>query len=319
MDRPVTTALLVLLLAPACAAPALDSPDSTDLLDGIDADEDLDARLGDLAAAADPCRGERGPGISGICSGRQPPRGPTLRVMTYNVNFGLAGDPAAAEVIARAGADLVFLQETNRAWEDALGAALAGRYPHRRFAEPEGWPASGMGLLSRWPIVSVQVLRGGGGPFYAWRVVVNAPGGPLQAINLHLRPPISDRGSWVVGYFSTRAGREQEARAHLSALVRGMPALVVGDFNEGDDGRAVSAVLASGFTSVLPSFAPSAATWRWSVNSLPLRARLDHVLHDSSFRALGGGVIDGGRSDHLPVWVDLERTGSDSPGASTSP
>jgi endonuclease/exonuclease/phosphatase family metal-dependent hydrolase len=70
---------------------------------------------------------------------------------------------------------------------------------------------------------------------------------------------------------------------------------------------------------VLPTFAPSASTWRWSANGLPLRARLDHVLHDASFRAIDAGVIDGGRSDHLPVWAELERTGVDLPGAKTSP
>src|SRR5262245_52667158 len=47
-----------------------------------------------------------------------------FRVMTYNVNFGLAGDPAGVAAIASASPDIVMLQETNDAWAAALIAGL---------------------------------------------------------------------------------------------------------------------------------------------------------------------------------------------------
>ena len=47
-----------------------------------------------------------------------PPRGrPHVTVLTYHVNFGLAGEPGVIDVIRRADADLVLLQETTPAWE----------------------------------------------------------------------------------------------------------------------------------------------------------------------------------------------------------
>jgi endonuclease/exonuclease/phosphatase family metal-dependent hydrolase len=38
-----------------------------------------------------------------------------------------------------------------------------------------------------------------------------------------------------------------------------------------------------------------------------LRFRLDHVLYDKHFRAVDAEVVPAGRSDHAPVWADLER------------
>ena len=52
-----------------------------------------------------------------------------LRVMTYNVNFGIPGDAPTIAAIDAGRADVVFLQEINPAWERALRARFAGRVP----------------------------------------------------------------------------------------------------------------------------------------------------------------------------------------------
>lgn len=231
-----------------------------------------------------------------------------LRVMTYNVNFGLEGDRAGIDAIASAKPDLVFLQETTPAWETALVGALGLGYPHHRFEHThDHWLAGGLGVLSRFPIRTIETLTGGGGPFFAWRVVIDAPGGPLQALDLHLRPPISDSGSWVVGFFSTRGDRQREALAYVAKLDPALPALVVGDFNEEDEGMAVGVFVERGFTSALPQFQPNATTWQWPIGDRTLQLRLDHVLYDHRFRAVDAAVVRAGRSDHAPVWADLER------------
>src|SRR5262245_42064000 len=43
-----------------------------------------------------------------------------LTVMTYNMNFGLAGDRETLDAIAAGGADIVFLEEIDNGWERAL-------------------------------------------------------------------------------------------------------------------------------------------------------------------------------------------------------
>src|SRR2546421_13053718 len=70
---------------------------------------------------------------------RQPlavsPQTPRISVLTYNVNFGIAGDPQTLRAIAHDDADVVFLQETNDRWECALRAQLSLAYPHMQFKQ----------------------------------------------------------------------------------------------------------------------------------------------------------------------------------------
>src|SRR4051812_41940830 len=82
--------------------------------------------------------------------------GPVLRLLTCNVNFGIAGDRATIDAIRDARADLVVLQETNAAWERALRAALAADLPHMVFHNRGG--AGGMAVLARVPLVAVDLL-----------------------------------------------------------------------------------------------------------------------------------------------------------------
>ncbi len=233
-----------------------------------------------------------------------------FRVLTYNMNFGLAGSREGVEAIGTANADVVVLQETNAEWEDAIVGALGRMYPHHRFQGPKNqFAAGGMGVLSRWPIAKIEQLDSDAGLFFAWRIVLDAPGGSLQILDVHLHPPMdTGSGSWVVGFFTTRPIREAEARDHVAKLDPSLPTLIAGDFNEEDEGRAIAVFHARGFESALPRFHPDADTWHWSVGgSTELRFRLDHILFDRHFRAVGAGVVDKGRSDHAPVWADFVR------------
>ena len=231
---------------------------------------------------------------------------PRLRVLTYNMNFGVAGDRAGVDAITSAAPDIALLQETNDEWQ----AVLTGLYPHERFQGPKSeWVAGGMAVLSKWPIKSIEELTTTAGPFFAWRIVVDAPGGPIQLVNVHLHPPMDmQSGSWVVGYFSTRAVREQEAKDHIAKIDPSLPTIVAGDFNEEDEGRAIALFRARGFASALPRFRPDADTWQWPVGATTLKFRLDHVLYEEAkFTAIAADVVDKGRSDHAPVWADLVR------------
>ena len=230
-----------------------------------------------------------------------------MRVMSYNVNFGVAGDASTIDVIASAQPDVVFLQETNEVWQRALVARLGSVYPHQRFTHPETWPAGGMGLLSKYPVVALQHLDSVGGYFFAWRVVLDTKLGRIQVLNVHLRPPMSDGGSWVVGYWSTRSDRLREIENHIAALDPKLPTIILGDFNEEGDGRAVELLKDRGYGDALPQFVGKTRTWEWPVGSITLRFQLDHILHDAYFVPVTGAIVEGGRSDHKAIWVDFER------------
>jgi endonuclease/exonuclease/phosphatase (EEP) superfamily protein YafD len=231
-----------------------------------------------------------------------------LRVVSYNVNFGLAGDPAGVRALAQLDGDVVFLQETNAVWERALVDGLQRRFPHHQFAPPIDLPAGGMGVLSRFPIESIEQLPvAPGGMFFAWRVVVATDVGRVQVLGVHLRPPISDGGNWVVGYFSTREDRRRELEHHLARLDRALPTLIVGDFNEDDHGLALARLTALGYRDAIAQHAGPRRTWEWQVaGGVTLTLQLDHIFYDARFLAVRAHIAEAGRSDHKPIWADLE-------------
>lgn len=255
------------------------------------------------------------------CSSGKLPRAPTpgvphLEVLTYNVNYGLAGDEETLRAIAHADADIVFLQETNEEWERALRRRLSEAYPHMEFRHC--CLAGGLAVLSRHPFeerayVEPVTSPEGDGWFPAWVVVVDSPLGPLQVLNVHLHPPVSDSGSVVSGYFSTPPIRREEIARFYQHLDPALPTLVVGDFNEGPGGRAVVFLERRGFQSGLEQFDTEQDTWRWQTSLGSVSTQLDHIVHDPRLEPLEVRVIPLGRSDHLPVFGVFERTAAPAP------
>jgi len=231
-----------------------------------------------------------------------------LRLLSYNVNFGLAGDIAGVRAIGQAKADIVVLQETNPAWERALIETLGRRYPHVRFADPDGMPAGGLGVMSKFPIREVQTLPSDGGFFVAWRIVVDTNLGRIQILDVHLRPPTTDDGNYVVGLFSTRDDRLRELTKHMASLDPGLPAVIAGDFNEQGDGLALQYATQRGFTDAIAERHGSKRTWRWRLpGGMTIEYQLDHILVDNRLRSVASEIREVGRSDHFPIWADLER------------
>jgi endonuclease/exonuclease/phosphatase (EEP) superfamily protein YafD len=228
------------------------------------------------------------------------PVGPALRLLTYNVNYGIAGDDETIAAIREADADLILLQETNAAWEQALRASLSSQWPRMIFKHRGG--AGGLAVLSRLPILDVEFFAPvGEGWFPAARVVVDTPFGRVQALSVHLRPPVSDGGSFVSGAFTTPAVRFDEIQVFYGRLAPGYPTLIAGDFNEEEDGNAVKFLAAKGMVSALARYAPGQPTWRWPTPVGTLHKQLDHVLYDARLDAISAEIRQRGRSDHLPV------------------
>ena len=233
-------------------------------------------------------------------SPRSPQPGqPHVTVLTYNVNFGLAGEPGVIETIRRADADLVLLQETTPAWEAELRAGLASAYPWMEFHHEPG--AGGLGVLARRPFEVKEYLPAPSGWFPAARLVARTPLGPVQVLNVHLRPPFASGEGYLSGYMRSRGVRRAEIAAFHARLDPRLPTLVVGDFNEDEGGRAVRFLAARGLRTVLPDFQPRGQTWRWHTSLGTLRARLDHIACDGRLEPLGARIVAGGESDHLAV------------------
>ena len=235
---------------------------------------------------------------------RAPGPQPVLRVMTYNVNFGIPGDAPTLGAIEAGKADVVFLQEINTAWIRSLRATFGDAYPHTAFYPRVG--AGGIGLMSRLPIRTQKLIAPeGDGWFPALRLVLDSPLGAVQVLVVHLRPPVSDGGSFVSGHFTAPGIHEKEITRFCESLDRALPTLVVGDFNEEKDGRAIGylerAESPIKMKSALPEFQPDKPTWRWPTALHTFEGQFDHIVYDARLEPLSVEVLDAGRSDHFPV------------------
>ncbi len=228
--------------------------------------------------------------------------GPTLTVVTYNVNFGLAGDHKTLSRLASLTADVVFLQETNAAWEREL-AGLRPRYPHMAFRHCCN--AGGLAVLSKRPFIEKEYLHPTDAWFPAWRVVLDTELGPVQVVNVHLRPNISDGGSVLEGLFTTPWIREREIQRYVEMLDRALPTVIVGDFNETAEGLAVQQLYALGMRSALPEVGGRQYTWHWQTSLGRIRKQLDHIVFGKQLEVVTARVALGGRSDHFPVIAEL--------------
>jgi vancomycin resistance protein VanJ len=231
-----------------------------------------------------------------------------LRVLTYNLDYANPDFAATLDAIAAADADVVLLQEVSAAWRDALARRFSPVYPHRTF-HIHSRQAGGLAVLSRLPVEHDELWAppaGSGAWFPAERVVVKAPFGSLQLLNVHLRPA-RDRGGWLSGYMTTREVRRREIEAHWRALDRALPTVVAGDFNEEPDGRAVAYLAGQGLSRVSTT---GPRTWRYGARgpgaAKPLlHMDIDHVMIDDRLVPGDARVLDAGTSDHRPVVVEL--------------
>jgi len=230
--------------------------------------------------------GKRGPSLAP----------PTLRVLTYNVRYTKPNFDGVVAAILQADADVVCLQEVDDAWRAALGERLSGRYPHMVFGKGF-FRAGGKAALARGPLAERALRRPSNSLFPVLLVRAETPLGPVELLNVHLRPP-----QWAG---TAKAHRKEMSKA-CELRDGNLPLIVLGDFNEGDEGGAATWLAEQGLTNALRQFAPDEATWQWRGKHLAAYARFDHVFY-SGLRCVSARVIDTDASDHRPVLAVFAR------------
>jgi len=241
--------------------------------------------------------------LTGCHSTRQAeaPVGPHFRVLTYNVNWGAPQPELAARIIQESGADIVCLQETTPQWELFLRQALKDDYSFAEFRSSKMRMGGGLAFLSKVPAQEVAYIPSDTGWFDGWIMAFKTASGPVQVMNVHLRPPISDSGSWVSGYFSTRDDRLREMQRFYAHSRPAMATLVVGDFNDTDHSQVVEWLKAKPLLNALPQFDHYTPTWQMGTSAITLRRRMDHILYSPELRCCSARVLRAGASDHFPV------------------
>lgn len=226
-----------------------------------------------------------------------PTGGPTLSVLSYNINFEREGAVETLAVLAASEADVVVLQESTPAWEAALEPLLREERPHHFFRRDQ--PDGGMSIYSRFPLETRSWLPSPAGGFPSWCGDIESPLGALRVLAVHLHPPVDEHGL-ISGYLTTSDEREREVEAVKFCLDTDQARLVLGDFNE-EQGPATALLLDLGFVDAAGTGKRAPRTWRWDTGVGTLTGRPDHIYVGPRLRTVASSTGTGGASDHLPL------------------
>jgi endonuclease/exonuclease/phosphatase (EEP) superfamily protein YafD len=231
---------------------------------------------------------------------------PPITVATYNIISATSDPQRVREVITGLDADLIGLQEVGQVHAGMFAAELSAQYPYQ--AMYPGPPVSGVGLLSRYPILQEEMFQPLAGSMYYLRAVIDLDGLPVTVYVIHPLPPQGIISPFM--YDDARRDSEiailrDEYLAHETG-----PLLVVGDFNmtdQSDSYRRMDDLLEDTFREVGRGMGFTFPDQiRSSIRLFPLLLRIDYIWHTADFAAHSVHVgDDSGTSDHRPVVARL--------------
>jgi len=231
----------------------------------------------------------------------------SLLVVSYNIQFGEKIDQAVADLQSDslvALADILLLQEMDAQGTDSLARALGCTYVYYPASvHPKHDKGFGNAVLSRWPILSHQVLfLPHAQPLNRQRRVavsadIDIDGKPLRAISVHLEIPVLSQGQ-----------RLNQLQAVVDSLAADdIPTIIAGDFNTSslDDFAVFHQVMReAGFHRVrIPVTHTARPNWKSQLFSQDLL--LDHIFYRGMRSVGAGGLTEALASDHFPVWARL--------------
>lgn len=224
-----------------------------------------------------------------------------LRIVTYNVNWGVVNPQNVVDYIAGSDADIIFLQETHSRWEAILRTNLKNLYQHCVFKD---WPgAGGIAIISRYQLDNVTLIKPIDGWFPAILTNVVSPLGRIQCLNVHLKPPLSEKGSVnASAYYQAPDIHLKELQGFMKKTNADMPLIIAGDFNENESGKAIQWLIEQDFTDALSTYDTYSKTWLWKTSvGIKLKNRYDHILFNKDMDCIGALVQKVEASDHMPV------------------
>jgi endonuclease/exonuclease/phosphatase (EEP) superfamily protein YafD len=229
------------------------------------------------------------------------------RALSYNLLHEQADLAASLDVIGRADADVVCVQELTPRFARAFAARFGRVYPHRRFEEREGtW---GVGVASRHPLEDAEVFAQSPHRMPAVQATVVRGGERVTVVCVHLFPPGARRRkeAGLLGTMRENAElrvQQADGLARRLAARRG-PLLLLGDFNEADDDAAVKRLRDAGFAVACDIDGERCGgTYPGGTSLWPAVFQVDHIL-GRGLRFHRAEVRSEGSSDHYPIVAEF--------------
>lgn len=227
------------------------------------------------------------------------PRGPTLRVLGFNLGAGVAAHEQILELLRSVQADVVLLQELTLDEEGALGRDLVDLYPHR---DLHGLGIDGLGVFSRFPLLECELFRLDSRRPYQ-RVVLDSPKARTAILNVHPSLLHLLAGPW------SPVGGDLEQLAQQT--VADSPALLAGDFNATENMQLAAQLQSVGLSDAFREAGSGLGLTfpvflRYRGLPIPPAVRIDYVWTSAAFLCRSARVLPDAGSDHYPLLVELE-------------
>lgn len=227
-----------------------------------------------------------------------------LRVLSCNIHSGWLKGAAMGDLIAATRPDVVAFQE----WSSRHQKAVFGDGQWFVLRDDE------LCIGSRYPIRKVVDLLPANTPYGAATCYeLQAPGGKVYVVNLHLMSPhqvlegVLDRHPEARVELEANSGVRLAEAGVVSGYARGVrgAVLLMGDFNMPED----SAGYRENWSGFMDAYTAGGLGFGYTYHTRHMRTRIDHVLGVAGWRCRRAWVGPDVGSPHRPVIADLEWRG----------
>lgn len=220
----------------------------------------------------------------------------TIKIYSANVLQTNTDFTKVLDQITHKDPDIILLMETNQAWKDAIHSQLAQTYSHHLLEPLDN--TYGMLLYSRLPLENKRIrhLVDKDIPSMAAIATLNS-GDQIQLYAIHPTPPMPQHNP-----LSSDRDTEMMTTA-LQINNRGLPVIVMGDFNDVAWSRTTSL-----FRKVSRLLDPRIGRGfynTFNAKNVLMRWPLDHLFTSEEFRVQALIRTPDINSDHFPLYTEL--------------
>ncbi|MEG4533604.1 endonuclease/exonuclease/phosphatase family protein [Microcoleus sp. D2_18a_D3] len=238
---------------------------------------------------------------------------PSIKILSHNVSWYKTQSPTLFKLIDQQKPDIIFLQEMVQTPTQRAFPWLKADYPYQIGTHS-------VGIFSKYPIVSSEILHLAGHPEKQQRAIIKFNEQEVVIYNMQATGPwlkISKKWRFLKIPVYIYGNRSPEIQDLVQRVEREtLPVIVAGDFNmtdETQDYDRVQKVMQDSFRKAGFGFG---FTWPhgWELKFLVKRSnwrlnypvfRIDYIWYSKHWGAKSSSVLEATESDHLPVGAEL--------------
>lgn len=237
----------------------------------------------------------------------------SIRVATYNLNWGNRRGEEMLGAIREADADIVCFQETTDVTERFLKTKLRSTHPEfHSFGHNGHYFAERFSIASRMSLDEIRYHPPAKGLFGFVEATIPFGGEKLHVVNVHLTPFVLPKKPSMMALLAESNAVESKHRAEMDAICDvvdpSRPTIILGDFNSISSYAAPKKLRELGFVDSFASVHDDAdrhSTWHWPTKPLPLELRVDYIFHSGHVKTFSSKIIRRSGSDHSLVVSEL--------------